>query len=188
MLYLIPCHAHSAIPYTMPWTPGHAINHAMFARPYHVPVHDIYHAIPCQTIPYTMLCPPGHTIYFDMPTSPYHILCKARQAIPYTLPCIVKPYHILCNARQTLPFSMSCAPDHTIYHTMPIRSYHILCYAHQAIPYIMPCLPYNTIYHAIHRQAITYTLPCPQAITYTLPCPPDLITMPCHFGKSWHLS
>ena len=124
--YHIPCHVHNAIPYIMSRTP----DNDMPARPYHIPCHAlpdhaVYHVMHRQTIPYTMLCPPGHTIYHAMPTRPYHIPCHARQAIPYTMSCIVRPYHILCHARQAIPFSMPCPTGHTIYHAMPIRPYHI---------------------------------------------------------------
>ena len=130
----IPCHAHNAIPYTIPCTSG---------MPYTVscpPGHTIYHAVHCQAMPYTMLyiarpcpipsnachaiphampCPPGHTNFHAMPAKLYHIPCHARQALPYT---------------------MSCPSDHTTCHAMPARPYHILFHASQDILCTMPCL------------------------------------------------
>ena len=59
--YLFPCHAHQAIPYTMPFQPEHTI----------------YHAMPRQAITYTISCQPDHTIYLTMPTRSCHIPCHA---------------------------------------------------------------------------------------------------------------
>ena len=95
-LYQIPRYASQAIPYTMPYPPGHTIcpsghtkyyamppvhiiKNAMPVRPYHIPWHA------CQAIPYILPCPPGHIIYHAMPSKPYHIM----PARPYHIPCHV---------------------------------------------------------------------------------------------------
>ena len=109
----MPCPQCHTIYHTMP---GHAIYHAMSARPwtlYHVMPARPYHAH--QAIPYTMPArlyhkpchaSSGHTIYYAMPARTYH-------AIP----------------RQAITFTMPCPPGQTIYLTMPARSYHISCHA-----------------------------------------------------------
>ena len=113
----ITCHARQAIPYTMPCTPGHTINHAITCQ-----------AIPyaSQAIPYTMLCPPVnticpscHNIYHVIPTRPYHISCHVYPGNTV--------YHAMPS--QAIPNTMPCPPGHTINNAIPARPYHIPCHA-----------------------------------------------------------
>ena len=122
-LYLMPCHAHQAIPYTMPCPPGYTIYHAMHRQP----------------IPYTMPYPPGHIFSHAMPARSYHIPCHAHQTIPHAMPC--PPGHTIYHVMPARTYHIPChtSPGHNIYHAMPTRPYHIPYHARHVISYTMPC-------------------------------------------------
>ena len=149
----------SAKPYYIPW-------YARQIIPYSISCpsdHTIYQMRCPPGLPYSMTCPQCHTVYHDMHTR----ACHARQAIPYTTPCIARPYHKLCYA----------SPHNTLYHVMPARPYHMLFHANQAIPYTMPCSPGYTIYNFL---AIPFTMPGPPGHTFSNDMLARPYHIPCH--------
>ena len=92
----ITSNARQAIPYTMPCTPRHTINHAITRQ-------EIPYA--SQAIPYTMpcwpvhtICPSGHNIYHAMPIRPFHISCHIYPGNTINNSIPARPYHIPCHA------------------------------------------------------------------------------------------
>ena len=83
---------------------------------------------------------------FSMPYPIAHTICRARQPLPYTVPCLpgytiyhtmphampVRPYHIPCHARQAITYTMPCPPGYRMYHVMPVKPYYIPCRVDQA--------------------------------------------------------
>ena len=129
-------HPRQAIPYTMSCPPGNSIHHAVATRPYHISCrahqaisytrpcnmpcyvsldHTLYHIMSAR--PNYIPCHARHAIPYTI-VRPYHILCHARRAIsfpwharqatPYTMPCLTRPEHIPYHARQVIPYTMPC--------------------------------------------------------------------------------
>ena len=140
----------------MPCLPGHTIDQAMPARPYHIQcqVH--------QAIPYTC----------TKLARSYHTPCHVSQAMSKTMPW---SYHITYHMpyRQAKPYTMLCLPDHVIYHAMPARPYHIPWYACQTIPYSFPYPTGHTIYH----------MQCPPSFRIYHAMPIVLYCIPCHAAR-----